>query len=268
MEARTESHKQALALARSTGDLSRQAFALSMLGWDQRDPDRGCAYWQEAIALLRQNGDWYDLARTLGILGFTVLSNGDVESAEKLLDEAYEVNQQSGDRRGSEFILTGKSQLSVLRGDYAQARAFLEQNCEMQQESGNRMGYLWGRARLAHVDLREGKVAEAHRTLTDVIRDFKTDHNKNGLAFALDNMALLRVATHNYLQAPPLIGWSDATRQEIGDPRQRLQQDELDQSIATLIKELDVAAYQEGYAFGSRMTLDEAVRYALQNHPY
>ena len=54
----------------------------------------GRRQWEEAIVLFRQIGDWRFLAQTLGILGSTVLSNGDPESAEKFLDEAYEVNQQ------------------------------------------------------------------------------------------------------------------------------------------------------------------------------
>ena len=64
-----------------------------MLGWDQRDPRWGREQWEEAVVLFRQVGDWRFLAHTLGILGYTVLSNGDLESAEKYLDEAYEVNR-------------------------------------------------------------------------------------------------------------------------------------------------------------------------------
>lgn len=263
MEARTECHKQALTLARSLGDVWRQAYALSMLGWDQRDPHQGRANWEEAIALLRQCGDWFLLARTLGVLGFTILSNGEIESAEKLLDEASEVNQQSHDRTGVEFILTGKSQLALLRGEYAQARALLQQNCDMQKEVGNRMGYLWGCARLANVALHKGNLPLAHQMLADVIQDFQTDRNKNGLAFALEKMASLYLAEQNPEPAPTLIGWCDATRIEIGDPRQRLQQDELDQTIAALIAALGAAAYQEAYVSGSKMTLEEAVQYAL-----
>lgn len=267
MDARTECNMQALALARSMGDTWRQAFALSMLGWDQRDPDRGRANWEEAIALLRETGDWFLLARTLGVLGFTVLSNGDIESAEKLLDEAYEVNQQSHDQRGLEFILTGKSQLCLLRGEYAQARAFMQQNCDMQQEVGNQMGYLWGCARLADVAMHEGNLPLAHQLLADVIRDFRADRNKNGLAFALEKLANLYLAERHYKPAPLLFGWCDATRSEIGDPRQRLQQNELDQSIAALIAALGATAYQEAYAIGSKMTLDDIVQSALEKRP-
>ena len=46
--------------------------------------------------LLRQAGSWRYLAQTLGSLGFTVLSNGDLESAQEFLDEAYEAAYNAG----------------------------------------------------------------------------------------------------------------------------------------------------------------------------
>ncbi len=76
-------------------------------------------------------------------------------------------------------------------------------------------------------------------------------------------MAILNVQQRQYHHAPPLIGWSDATRRAIGDPRQPLQQNELDQSIATLIKKLGRPAYQRAYTSGSAFSLDQAVQSAL-----
>jgi hypothetical protein len=82
-----------------------------MLGWDQRDPGRSREHWEEAVVLFRKVGDWCFLAHPLSILGFTVVSNGDLKSAEKYLDEAYEVNQQINNLH----VLTGKGILSMLR---------------------------------------------------------------------------------------------------------------------------------------------------------
>src|SRR5688500_8902455 len=141
-----------------------------MLGWDQRDPRLGREQWEEASLLLRQAGSWRYLAQTLGILGFTVLSNGDLESAQKYLDEAYEVNQRINNTE-MEFVLTGKGILCMLHGEYAQARLFLQKNINDLEEMANRMGVLWGRARLWYVALREGSVAEAHQILADTIEN-------------------------------------------------------------------------------------------------
>ncbi|HJS19179.1 MAG TPA: helix-turn-helix domain-containing protein [Anaerolineales bacterium] len=262
IEQRAEFSRQALVLARSMGDVLRQAFALYMLGWDQRDPQRAREHLEEAVALFRHAGDWRFLAQALGILGLTVLSNGDLESAQKILDEAYEVNQQSNNR-AMEFVLTGKAISCMLRGEYGQARALLQKNIDDLERMGNRMGVLWVRARLAQVALHEGNVAEAHQILVDTIENFHTDGNKNGLVFALDKMSSLYVVTNKHEVSARLIGWSDATRKEIGDPRPPIEQADLDQDIAAIKAKLGVDAYETAYNSGWSLTLNEAMVFAL-----
>jgi hypothetical protein len=211
--------------------------------------------------LFRQIGDWRFLAHTIGILGYTVLLNGDLESAETFLDEAHQVNQQSN-HRAMEFVLTGKGILCMLHGEYGEARLLLQKNIDDFEKMGNRMGVLWGRARLGHVALREGSVAEAQQILVETIENFHADQNKSGLAFALDRMASLYVLTNKPEVAAHLIGWSDATRQEIGDPRPRIEQEDLDRDIAAIKAKIGAAAYETALASGRHLNLDEAVAFA------
>ncbi len=261
IEQRAEFARQALALARSRDDGVRQAFALFILGWDQRDHQRAHKYLEEAVVLFRQAGDWRFLAQALGVLGLTVLSNGDLASAEMFLDEAYEVNQRTN-RSAMEYVLTGKAILCILRGEYGQARLYLQMNIDNLEKMGNRVGVLWGRARLGEVALREGSVAEAHQVLVDTIENFHPTGNKNGLAFAVDKMASLYVTIDKPDVAARLIGWSDATRKEIGDPRPRLELEDLDRDIAAIKAKIGADAYVAAYNTGRDLTLDDAVAFA------
>ena len=211
--------------------------------------------------LFRQIGDWRFLAHTLGILGYTVLSNGDLESAEKFLDEAFEVNQKINNIE-IEYVLTGKAILCMLRGKYDQARTFLQKNIEDHEKSGDRMGYLWGHARLGYVALREGKLEEAHQLLVNVIENFHADQNKNGLTFALDRMASLYALTDKPDIAAHLIGWSDANRMNLGDPRPHIEQADLDLSIASIKAKLGANTYESAYNTGRELTLDNAMAFA------
>jgi hypothetical protein len=234
-----------------------------MLGWDQRDPRKAREHLEEAVVLFRQAGDWRFLAQSLGILGLAVLSSGDVGSAEEFLDEAYEVNQRTN-KSAMEYVLTGKGILCMLRGEYGGARAFLQKNIDNLEKMGNRMGVLWGRARLGYVALRERSVAEAHRILVDTIENFYANGNKNGLTFALDRMASLYVTINKPEGAARLIGWSDATRAAIGDPRPRIEQEDLDRDVNTIKAKISSSAFEEAYDSGWKMRLDEAVTLALE----
>jgi hypothetical protein len=211
--------------------------------------------------LFRHRGDWRFLAQTLGVLGVTALSNGDLASAEEFLDEAYEVNQRTN-QSAMEYVLTGQGILCMLRGEYGQARLYLQANIDNLEKMGNRVGVLWGRARLGYVALREGSVAEAHQILLETIENFHINGNKNGLAFAVDKIASLYVMTDKLEIATHLIGWSDATRQEIGDPRPRIEQADLDRDIAAIKGKIGTAAYETAYTAGQALTLNDAVALA------
>jgi hypothetical protein len=125
------------------------------------------------------------------------------------------------------------------------------------------MGYLWARARLGYVLLCEGNVPEAHHILVEVVDNFHKDRNKSGLAFALDMMASLHLVMDQPGNAARLIGWSDSTRREIGDPRPRIEQVDLDRDIAAIMAKIGSSAFGVAYDSGREMTLDEAVAFAL-----
>jgi tetratricopeptide (TPR) repeat protein len=264
MERKQEIQRQALALASSLGDRWNQAMALSFLAWDQRDPEYSRACWEEAIAVFRQVGDWRNLAFNLGIFGYTVLSNGEMDAAQVLLDECLEINRRMNYKREMEFVLTAQGQLALLRGEYEQAREFLHEWAVLAEEMGNRMGYLWARARLGYVALCEGNLSEAEHTLAEIMEDFHKDRNKSGLAFVVDKFVSLYVTTNKPEVAARLIGWSDATREEIGDPRPRLEQADLDRDIARIRVKIGNTAWEETYFAGRAMVLDEAVALALR----
>lgn len=266
MAQKTDVHKQALALALSLGDPWKKATALSDLAWDQRDPQYSRAAWEEANAIFRQVGDWRNLAFNLAILGFTVLSNGEMEAAQGILDECLEINRRMNYKREMEFVLTSKGQIALMRGDYEQAREYLSEWAALAEELGNRMGYLWARARIGYVVLREGNHSEAARILVDVLENFHRDRNTSGLIFVAEKLASLAAMTKKPELAARLIGWSDATRSEIGHPRPRLEQADLDHDIARLRKKTSKRDWEEQYLAGRTMTLDETVALALHEY--
>jgi predicted ATPase/DNA-binding XRE family transcriptional regulator len=263
MERKIEFHNQALSLAQSIGDMWRQAIALAALGWDGRDPQRSRTYREAAINLFRQEGDWRNIAFNLGILGYTVLLNGETDAAQTFLDESLEINRRMNYKRELEFVLTAKSHLALMRGECEQARVFLQQWLVIAEETGNRMGYLWAHARLGDVALCEGNMHEARYIFVDVIENFHKDQNKSGLSFVLDKAVGLFVMTNKPEYAVRLMGWSDIARKEIGEPRSSFEQADMDKDIASIIAQIGETAFSEAYEVGKKMTVDEVVAYAL-----
>ena len=125
------------------------------------------------------------------------------------------------------------------------------------------MDCLWATARLGYVELRDGNISESRQIFGETIKNFYEDRNTIGVVFALEGMASLNITVGKTDQAAQLIGWADATREAIGEPHQSLEQADADRDIATIAARIGNAAFQEAYDEGRAMSLDEAVKYAL-----
>jgi tetratricopeptide (TPR) repeat protein len=260
-----ELNLQALTLAQSLGDTWRQAKAFTFLGWtDGYDFKKRVGYWEKAISLFRRVSDLRFLAGQLATLGNFLALNGDIEPAQKCLDESTLLLQQLNSKnliwhnnKG------GYVQIALMRGDYDQARALLQAIQNLSQENGDRMTYLWTRVRLAYLDLHDGKISEARHAFSENAQSFQKNENTIGVVFTLEGMAKLCVTAGKPERAAQLIGWTDTTREEISDMRPLLEQADVDKIISACLAKMGETAFSDAYEEGQKMTLDEAVAYAL-----
>jgi len=234
------------------------------MGWDRRDHKRAFAYWDEAIKLYREVGNWRFLANTLGLLGFFLVLEGDIESAQKYLDESNLLFQQLKPKAHQGHLLSAYGQIALIRGDYEQARAYFQEYARIGNDSGSRMDYLWANVRLGHVELHEGNLTEARQVFSETTHEFQKDGHIIGVVESLQCIASLYVAVGKAENAARLIGWADTTREKTGNTRPFLEQADVDRDVAAIVAKIGKTAFEEAYDTGRAMTLDEAVDYALE----
>jgi predicted ATPase/DNA-binding SARP family transcriptional activator len=259
-----EFKQQALTLAQSLGDKWRQAKALLHQKPDYRDRQRILADWEEARLLFRDVGDWRELTHLLGLVGWLRVWNGEIDLAQKYLDEATRSQALSSKAIIWVYAEMAKSWIALMRGDYEQARTLLQEMVTRAEVLGNRMEYLWYRVRLSYVALREGNLTEAQRLFAESARDFQKNKQDRGIVFALEGMASLYVAIKKPDFAARLIGWADATREKIDDTRPTVEQADVDKLIAACLAKMGEVAFSDAYDEGQKMSLDEAIAYALR----
>jgi tetratricopeptide (TPR) repeat protein len=160
-------------------------------------------------------------------------------------------------------LFSAYSQLALIQGDFKKARSYLEEGARISMESGRRQAYLWVRARLGYVALGEGNLEAARACFSEVARSFQADHYGIGVVYALEGMASLFLATDQPERAASLIGWADATRENLSDRRPLLEQDDIQRNINTIIEKIGRTAFEESCRAGRVMTLDEAISFAL-----
>jgi hypothetical protein len=87
-----------------------------------------------------------------------------------------------------------------------------------------------------------------------------------GVAFALEGMAGLFIATEKPEHAARLIGWANEMRLKLDDPRPNTEQADIDKIIAACLAKMGEVAFSDAYDDGQKMTLDEAVALAIKEH--
>jgi tetratricopeptide (TPR) repeat protein len=255
-----ELNQRALELARALGDVQRQSTALWQLGWSHHSKSR-FVYWKKSIALARSLGDLLALAGVLGAMGYFLVMDGNTESAQKYLDEATRLYQQLDIKLASSALLA-YAQIALAHGEFEKARVYLQENARLGHELGNRQDYLWSRAHLGYVALREGMIDEARHILIETALDFQKDGYLIGIIFTLEGMAELHNSVGRPEHAARLIGWAEATRENLGNTRPLLEQANVDKILAACLAEMGEVAFSDAYEEGKQITLAYAVEYA------
>jgi predicted ATPase/DNA-binding XRE family transcriptional regulator len=257
--------QQALNISDSIGDIWRKAFALAHMGWlEGADYKKRASYWYQAIGFFRKAGDLRLLEDYLGVLGDLEVSNGDFESAQKNLDEAFQWRQSLKRKGGMGFILNALSRVEAIKGNFEKARSFLEEDLAIQKDLGHRMKSLWDRTLLGHLFVYQGKISEARDIFFETIQEFFKDKEEMGVAFNLEGLASLYATTGRPEISAQLIGWADTTREKNSDPRPLLEQADVDKIVTACLAKMGEVAFSDAYDEGRKMTMDEAVAFALE----
>lgn len=255
-----EFNQQALVLARSINDKWRTGFALYSMGWGQGDR---YSYVERALTLLQEVGDLRYMAECLSELGRLEMLNNNIESAEKMLNEAAPLFRQLNIKSGMSGVLQSYGRIAALKGDYEQAYTNLQEAATIAEKYGYGIHHLFARSLLGYLAWYRGDITEAHEIFTETMQSFFKKKNEIGVVFNLEGMAALFVAVGKPEIASKLIGWADSMREKIGDPRPSLEQADVDKIIAACLAKMGEVAFSNAYDEGAKMTLNEAVDLAL-----
>src|SRR5687768_2303951 len=220
---------------------------------------------EEALALFQKVGDLELSIEQMLWLGDHEMINGNLSSAQKWMDQAVEKSQELNHKGLAGLILHLYGIMALIGGDYEKARIDLQKAIAIIEDLGNRLQLLWARVRLGYVALRHGEITEARRIFTESALDFQKSQDVSGVIFTLEGMADLYVKLDKFNIAALLIGWTDATREKTHDTRPLLEQADVDQIITACLIKIGEVAFSDAYDDGQKMTLDEAVAYALEN---
>jgi predicted ATPase/DNA-binding CsgD family transcriptional regulator len=183
----------------------------------------------DSLTSLREQGDQWNIARTLNYLGELARVEGDYPAARSFYEESLLIRYELGDQRGIAISLFNLGFVAHHQGDYQQAVTFFEKSLSLFQKLGSWRGVVDCFLGLAGAAASAGQPERAARLFgaTEALRE----------AFHIG----------------PAVSYADRV--------------EYDRYIATVRSQLDEAAFAAAWSEGRELTLEQAIEYALSEIP-
>ncbi len=110
-----------------------------------------------------------------------------------------------------------------------------------------------------------GDYQRAGKIFKICLQQFQKDDSVIGAVYTIEGLASLYANQEQPERATELFAWADAMREELEDPRPLVEQGDVDKSITACLAKLGESAFSDAYEVGKKMSLEEAVAYALED---
>jgi non-specific serine/threonine protein kinase len=259
--------KESLHICREQGD--RRGFANGLHSQALVDADRGDyvtarASLAEALVIYRELGDRWDIANAVSSLGNVTRRQGDYPAAQSLCEEALALHRELVEPFGIAFALTGLAIIANHRQDYPLARARYEEALGLFRRLGDRLGIATTLAGIGAVAGLQGDLAAARTLLKEALVIQRELGDRNGIVLSLEALAAA-CAIASPGRAARMWGEASQWREETGIAMPPARKPNYDRQVAAARAALgDDAAFDLAWREGRAMTLEHAVRYALE----
>lgn len=259
--------EQSVTLFKEMEDRERTVDALRNLGNELRhqgDFEAAREHLSNGLALSRQLGDRWQMANLLGDLGIVMQALGEDKDARRMYEESLSIKRELKDKRGIAMMLVNIGEVARSEGDYNTAQPLYQEALTLAQELGDKWGIGMVMHNLGHVAFHQGDYEYALDLLTQSLRLFHELGYRRDVAYCLAALAGLAGALHQPEHAATLFGVSDKlsghTTSHL-DPADRL---EFERNLASAQLQLSPNDWERAWNVGLAMSLDDAVKFALQ----
>jgi predicted ATPase/class 3 adenylate cyclase len=218
---------QSLAISRELGDQERIAVALheyANISRARGDEETARVHWEEALRLARAAGFGYYLPYAVANLAVVAINLGEFDRAIALAEEAFDLFRRRDDRWGIQGYFSNLSRIGRLRGDRDRTSEFARESLSMAWALGSRISVVDSMRYLAWVARVDGQPDRAAR----------------------------------------LRGAVAALHEATGRRTSRWVREEGETETALLRETLGDSAFEAAWNEGRAMSVDQAVRYALE----
>lgn len=259
--------QKSLEMSVQLGDDEGAGFSLRNLGsialW-HGEYDASQALVEESLAICRRNGDRRNTGTTLSLLGTILMLKGEYQAAEQALGEALDIDRAGGNAIGVASALAEQGTVALHLGDAQRAKALIEEGLALAREVGVDWIIVKCLARLGMIALHLQEPQRAEELCLEGVARFKVSGNRRWSQWYMVGLAEIARLRGLVERAARLIGVSEGVISAANahyEPAMRAEADRIRAGIRAL---LDGDSFSKLWAKGQKMTLEEAVAFALE----
>jgi tetratricopeptide (TPR) repeat protein len=278
-EQATEIFEEAFAFAQEFGDRSLIAFyfySLGFIAWFRGNYAHATQLITDSLELSRDIGyDWL-AASSLHALGDIALAKGDDKKASQWYTAELALGEEPTLKAVTVFALHGLGKVAWAQSNYELAKIRFEEALHISQETNFKQGTFHALHSLGRIAQRRDDSTAARAYYAKLLQmqrqrispPFKWSWLKTyvaAISYPLEGFAVLATTQKQMDRATYLFGAAEALYIPLRFEMSARERAEHDQAIAAARASLGEEAFATAYEVGKKMTLDEAVAYALED---
>jgi predicted ATPase/DNA-binding XRE family transcriptional regulator len=259
--------EQAIAISQDAGDAWIYGMSLFVLGdvylHAAKDYVMAEHIYEKSLEMLRGIGDKFGIAHVLLSLGFNYLRQGNYALAVELETEALGLLRELGDKAGIGWTLANLYHLARFQGNYERAQSLAEERLDLWRNVGFELQIGWAIYDLGRIAILRNNLGIAAAHFKESLIFFQQKGSLKDKILCLIGPAHLFLVQSKLERSTRLYGafqnLSESNHVEL-EPYDRA---EIQRQLKNLQAKLEDTQFASVWAEGKKMSLDEAVAYAL-----
>jgi non-specific serine/threonine protein kinase len=248
---------------RRSGERAEALRTAGRLALRQNDYPSASALFDEALAIFREIGDRRGIAQTLSWYGVVPHHLGQHDAAQAMLEESLTISREIGIVSEQSIALRFLADLAQDRGDYPRAALRYEETLALSRPRQVPHDIAYALRGLGHLARAQGRYARADALLRESLTLLKPLNDRRCIPLTLEGLACITVGDGWAERAARLLGAAHAMQAKTGAPSPPSSAADYQRTVMDARKALGDDRFEQTWAEGSAMGLDEAVDLAL-----
>ncbi len=260
--------QDAIATARAAGDKRMLGYSLEMFYTAttfMQVPGAEAAAEEGFRIFTEEVNDSWGLSMAYQNRARIAAANGDQAEKEKYLAKYKELIRQAPLSFQAGLFYLGTGMDENIHGNYEAAKVLFEEGLSVFNQIRNWNFQLIMTSELGHNARHTGKISEAKKIYRETLKGWQNMGNRAAMANQLECFAFIAITEEKPQRAAILFGAAEYLRDKVQSPMTDYEQVEYDRSISRLRSMLPESDFNNFWAEGRSMSMEQVIEFALEN---